>query len=155
MVTNKPEGLTRLTTYLLSQTAKVAKLDLDERLASEGFRLRHMAVLAVLDEAPATQLDLGRRLAMDPSDVTATIDDLEADDLVVRSMDPVDRRRKIVTATPRGLRKLQWMQQVAQDLCDELLQPVPPHRRAQLHQDLHRVLLARDAREAERRTARS
>src|ERR671921_2646882 len=149
MVTNKPERLTRLTIYLLSQTAKMAKRDLDQRLAAEGFRLRHMAMLAVLDEAPATQLELGRRLTMDPSDVTATIDDLEAKGLVTRSMDPADRRRKIVTLTPVGLKRLDRMQQVAQELCDELLEPVPARRRAQLHQDLHDVLLARDARDAE------
>src|SRR3954454_527435 len=147
MVANKPERLTRLTSYLLSQTAKLAKGDLDRRLAADGFRLRHMSVLAVLDEAPATQLELGRRLAMDPSDVTATIDDLEAGGLVARSMDPSDRRRKIVTLTRVGLKQLDRMQQVAQELCDELLEPVPARRRAQLHQDLHDVLLARDARD--------
>ena len=139
-----------MTTYLLSQTAKAAKRDLDDRLAAEGFRLRHMSVLAVLDEAPATQLELGRRLAMDPSDVTATVDDLEKGKLASRSMDLTDRRRKVVTLTAAGLKKLEWMQQAAQDLCDELLEPVPERRRTQLHQDLQRVLLARDARDADR-----
>jgi DNA-binding MarR family transcriptional regulator len=149
VIANKPDRLTGLTTYLLSQTAKVAKGDLDDRLADEGFRLRHMSVLAVLDEAPATQLDLSRRLMIDPSDVTATVDDLETNGLATRSMDAADRRRKIVTLTASGRKKLEWMQKVAQQLCDELLEPVPERRRAQLHQDLHRILLARDARETD------
>lgn len=147
MIANKPDRLTRLTTYLLSQTAKLAKGDLDDRLTAEGFRLRHMSVLAVLDEGPATQLELSRRLVIDPSDVTATVDDLESSRLARRSMDPADRRRKIVTLTAAGLKKLEWMQQVAQQLCAELLEPIPERRRAQLHQDLHRVLLAREARD--------
>lgn len=144
MIANKPERLTGLTSYLLSQTAKVAKHDLDDSLARQGFRLRHMAVLAVLDEAPATQLDLGRRLVMDPSDVTATVDDLETAALASRSTDPSDRRRKIVTLTRAGLKRLEWMQRVAQQHCDELLAPIPQRRRAQLHQDLHRVLMERN-----------
>jgi MarR family transcriptional regulator, lower aerobic nicotinate degradation pathway regulator len=131
VITNKPDRLTRLTTYLLSQTAKVAKGDLDDRLAAAGFRLRHMSVI-------------------DPSDVTATVDDLEKTGLATRSMDPADRRRKIVTLTASGSKRLEWMQQVAEQLCEELLAPVAERRRAQLHQDLRRVLLARDARDTNR-----
>jgi DNA-binding MarR family transcriptional regulator len=144
VIANKPERLVGLTSYLLSQVAKIAKHDLDEALVHEGFRLRHMAVLAVLDEAPATQLELSRRLVMDPSDVTATVDDLERGGLASRSMDPADRRRKIVTLTRAGLKRLDWMQRVAQQHCDELLAPVSERRRAQLHQDLHRVLIERN-----------
>lgn len=150
MSTNKPQRLTRLTSYLLSQTAKLAKRDLDDQLAVKGFRLRHMAVLAVLDEAPVTQLELGRRLGMDPSDVTATVDNLENNGLASRSMDSTDRRRKVVTLTSDGFKELEWMQHLAQGLCDELLAPVPERRRAQLHDDLTRILLARDARDADR-----
>lgn len=148
MFTNNPQRLKRLTSYLLSQTAKAAKRDLDDRLAATGFRLRHMSLLAMLDEAPTTQLELGRRLILDPSDVTATVDDLESRGLASRSMDPTDRRRKVVTLTAIGLKELEWMQQVAEALCDELLAPVPERRRAQLHDDLSRILLARDARDA-------
>jgi DNA-binding MarR family transcriptional regulator len=144
VITNKPERLTGLTSYLLSQVAKVAKRDLDDRLADKGLRLRHMAVLAVVEEGPASQLDLGRRLAMDPSDVTATVDGLEATRLVARSTDPADRRRKLVTLTAAGRKRLDWAERVARELCDELLEPVPERRRAQLHRDLHQVLLTRD-----------
>lgn len=144
----RPVRLTALTTYLLSQTAKIAKRELDEQLAARGMRLRHMAVLAVLDEAPTTQLDLGRRLGMDPSDITGTVDDLEGKSLVARALDRDDRRRKIVTLTRAGRREIADLDRVARKLADSLLEPVPERRRHQLHADLLRVLQAHDERAA-------
>ncbi|WP_308466532.1 MarR family winged helix-turn-helix transcriptional regulator [Rathayibacter soli] len=143
-----------MTTYLLSQAAKIAKRDLDEALAARGMRMRHMAVLAVLDETPATQLDLGHRLDLDPSDVTATVDDLEAHSLVIRAVDPADRRRKVVSLTVSGRREIARLDRMARQLADALLQPVPEERRRQLHADLLTVLLAQDARLTGPTTAR-
>lgn len=144
----RPQRLTGLTTYLLSQTAKIAKRELDERLAARGMRLRHMAVLAVLDEAPTTQLDLGRRLGMDPSDITGTVDDLEGKALVARTLDRDDRRRKVVTLTRAGRREIADLDKMARKLADSLLEPVPERRRQRLHADLLRVLQAHDERAA-------
>jgi DNA-binding MarR family transcriptional regulator len=150
VITDKPARLTGLTSYLLSQVARLAKRDVDDRLATVGLRLRHMAILAALDEAPSSQLDLGRRLAMDPSDVTATVDDLESGGLATRSTDPADRRRKVVTLTRVGRRRLAWCDRAARDVSDALLAPVPERRRAQLHRDLFRILLAREAEQTAR-----
>ncbi len=144
---DKPETLTGLTSYLLSQTAKLAKRDLDRRLADRGLRLRHMAVLSAVGEGPAGQLELSRRLDMDPSDMTATVDDLEGRGYVGRTVDPRDRRRKLVTITRAGRSELVRIETVARELTDTLLAPLPARRRRQLHDDLHHVLLAHDARE--------
>ena len=143
---DRPQRLTGLTTYLLSQTARIAKRELDDRLAERGMRLRHMAVLAVLEEAPTTQLELGRRVHLDPSDVTATVDDLEARELAARTLDPTDRRRKVVTLTSAGRREISRLDRIARRLADALLEPVPERRRRQLHEDLLRVLRAHDER---------
>jgi DNA-binding MarR family transcriptional regulator len=143
---DRPQRLTALTTYLLSQTAKIAKRELDQALAERGMRLRHMAVLALLDEGPITQLELGRRLALDPSDVTATVDDLEAAGLAARTLDQTDRRRKIVSLTSGGRREIDDLDEMARALADTLLEPIPERRRRQWHQDLLLVLRARDAR---------
>lgn len=143
---DRPERLTALTTYLISQTARIAKRDLDARLAERGLRLRHMAALAVLVEGATTQLDLSRRLDLDPSDVTGTVDDLEDAGFARRSPDPADRRRKVVTVTAAGRRQLAQLERTAQQTMDVLLEPIPATRRRQLHEDLRRVLLAQDAR---------
>lgn len=143
---DRPRRLTALTTYLLSQTAKIAKRELDDALATRGMRLRHMAVLAALDDGPTIQLELGRRLDLDPSDITATVDDLEARTLVTRTVDPADRRRKVVTLTSRGRREIADLERMARRLANALLDPVPTSRRQQMHDDLLRVMRAQDAR---------
>ena len=143
---DKPAMLTAVTTYLLSQTAKVAKRDLDARLSARGLRLRHMAVLTAVDEGPASQLEFSRRLDMDPSDMTATIDDLEASRLVARRTDPADRRRKLVTLTRPGRTELGRLDAIAREAAESLLAPVPASRRRQLHDDLRRVLEAHELR---------
>ena len=144
---DRPQQLVSLTAYLLSQVAKIAKNELDDQLSRRGLRLRHMAVLAVAGEGPVSQLELTRRLNIDPSDVTATVDDLENAALVARTVDPTDRRRRLVTMTAGGRREMARLTAMAQQIADALLEPVPPRRRQQLHDDLRRVLLAHDDRQ--------
>jgi DNA-binding MarR family transcriptional regulator len=143
---DRPARLSSITTYLLSQTSKIANRELDERLAERGMRLRHMAVLAVVDEGPTTQSELSRRLELDPSDVTATVDDVESAGFVVRQIDEADRRRKIVVLTASGRRELNAQDRIARRIAERLLEPVPERRRRQLHEDLRRVLTASDER---------
>jgi DNA-binding MarR family transcriptional regulator len=138
-----------MTTYLLSQTAKVAKRELDDQLAARGLRLRHMSVMAALDDDPASQLELGRRLALDPSDVTATVDDLESARLATRRTDPADRRRKLVSLTARGRRELDTVETIARNIEERLLSPLTDRRRAEVRRDLLAVLRASDDRAEE------
>jgi DNA-binding MarR family transcriptional regulator len=152
---DRPTRLVPLTTYLLSQTAKVAKRELDDRLGARGLRLRHMSVMASLDDGEASQLDLARRLHLDPSDVTATVDDLETAGFAKRRTDPADRRRKIVTLSGKGRRELATLEGIARDIEDRLLGPIPQRRRAELHRDLLAALKASDERETELKPARS
>jgi DNA-binding MarR family transcriptional regulator len=106
-----------------------------------------MAVLAAVAEGPASQLDLARRLDMDPSDMTATVDDLEGSRLVSRTVDSSDRRRKLVTLTRPGRTELRRLDALAREVAGALLAPVPAARRQQLHDDLYRVLVAHDHRD--------
>ncbi len=135
-----------MTTYLLSQTAKVAKRDLDNLLSERGLRLRHMAVMTAVAEGPASQLELSRRLNIDPSDMTAAVDDLETSRLVERRTDPADRRRKLVMLTRRGRTELGRLETTARHAADRLLAPIPASRRRTLHDDLLRVLQADELR---------
>lgn len=135
-----------LTTYLISQTAKVAKRELDDRLQARGLRLRHMSVMAALEDGQASQLELARRLTLDPSDVTATVDDLENARFATRRTDPADRRRRLVTLTAKGRKELDLLEGIARDIEDQLLAPVPARRRADLHRDLVHALQASDER---------
>jgi DNA-binding MarR family transcriptional regulator len=143
---DRPSRLLGLTTYLISQTARVAKRELDHRLRARGLRLRHMLVMAALYDGEATQLELGRRLDLDPSDVTATVDDLENARFATRRTDPADRRRKLVTLTTRGQRELDTLEGIARDIEERLLEPLEPEHRARLGRDLAAALQASDSR---------
>src|SRR5690349_10841317 len=121
MPVSHPSSLLTLTTYLLSQTAKVAKRQLDAQLQERGMRLRHMLVLAWLtDNGSTSQLSLATNLGLDPSDVTSTIDDLEDLKLVKRSVDPSDRRRKLIAVTSRGTTEFDRLQRIAAKISDDL-----------------------------------
>ncbi|TQS41371.1 MarR family winged helix-turn-helix transcriptional regulator [Cryptosporangium phraense] len=142
-----PEGLMGLTIYLLSQTARLGKRTLDDRLAEQGLRLRHMAVLAALaDGGPVAQQELSQRLRIDPGDLTGVVDVLEAQHLVTRTVDPGDRRRRVVRPTDAGTRRLAELEALAEAVADELLAPLTPERRRRLHEDLDVVLRAARAR---------
>ncbi|UDY34151.1 MarR family winged helix-turn-helix transcriptional regulator [Dermatobacter hominis] len=102
-----PDRLASKPTFLVTQAATVA-----HRLASEAFeragaRGYEYRVLVVLDDVGAcSQADLGRSARMDRSDVTTTLDALEAEGRVRREPDPADARRKVATITASGRRRL-------------------------------------------------
>ena len=48
------------------------------------------------------QRELAELLRLDPSQVVALVDELQARDLVIRQPDPGDRRANVVTATAEG-----------------------------------------------------
>lgn len=104
-----------------------------------------MAALAVLEQSgPVPQAELGRRLRLDPSDVTALVEEMSAADRVVRSVDPLDRRRRLVQVSEAGQAALDVARRVTEGVDDELLATLPPEVRAQLH-DMLLVMLG-DAR---------
>ncbi|GAA4881029.1 MarR family winged helix-turn-helix transcriptional regulator [Kitasatospora terrestris] len=135
-----PPRLTGLSTYLLSRVGKAARTALGERLAERGLRLWHMAVLAALDDfGPHAQRDLAARLRIDPSDLAKAVDQLAAAGQVERSRDPADRRRVSVTITPVGRAALAELDGEARQVQEELLAPLDPAERAQLHALLGRI----------------
>jgi DNA-binding MarR family transcriptional regulator len=136
-----PTPLLGLTVYLLSRVGRLGKHALDDRLAARGLRLRHMAVLAALaDSGAASQLALARSVRLDPSDITTTLDELQRRGFVERTVDPADRRRRLVALTPDGRAGLHELCGVADEVADELLAPLDPDERRVLHEALRRVL---------------
>jgi DNA-binding MarR family transcriptional regulator len=71
-------------------------------------RMPHYVVLAVLEEAgPCNQKQIAECIALDKSDVTKLMNELESRGLVQRVNDPEDRRRHRVTLTAKGKRQLE------------------------------------------------
>jgi len=136
-----PARLKAKSTWLISQVAARSHGLLTERLAAAGARGYHYRLLAALAEfGPSSQASLGRRTRMDRSDVVAAIGELAAQGLVERAADPADRRRNVVTLTPRGTARLERLDQVLAAVQDELLAPLSGAERAELARLLARLL---------------
>jgi DNA-binding MarR family transcriptional regulator len=91
METRAPRRLWRLPSWLMSNATLHAHRLVSEGFAEEGYRKPHFTVLVALDElGTASQAALGRRLAIDRSDMVALINELERDGLVARDRDEED-----------------------------------------------------------------
>jgi DNA-binding MarR family transcriptional regulator len=90
--------------FLLSRAGGLVVRATNEALAGDGLRVRQYSVLAVACEAAegVSQRDLAEVLGLDPSQVVLLVDELAAVGLVERRPSPVDRRTKLVAATPTG-----------------------------------------------------
>ena len=136
-----PARLRVMPTWLISQVENGARRLLTERLAGAGSRGYHYRLLAALEEfGSASQASLGRRTAMNRSDVVAAVNELVDQGLAERTEDPADRRRNIVTMTPAGAARLQRLDAVLADVQDELLAPLSLAERAEFTRLLTRIL---------------
>ena len=125
--------LDSLPTWLLSRSSGQAHRLLADAFAGAGARGYHYRMLAALEDlGPASQATVGRRAEMDRSDVVAAVNELEADDFVERAPDPDDGRRKIVTITTTGRRRLKKRDEVVGSVQEQLLEPLSAAERAQL-----------------------
>ncbi|MEU2040151.1 MarR family winged helix-turn-helix transcriptional regulator [Nocardia niwae] len=135
-----PPSLLGLDVYLLSRVGKTARGRFADRLAARGLRLWHMAILAALaDFGPHAQRDLAERLAIHNSDVAKIVGELEAAGQVERTRDDRDRRRITVRITRTGRTALRSLDREAGRVGNEILAPLTPAERDQLHAMLERV----------------
>ena len=135
-----PRRLRTRPTWLLAQANTRAHGLLAGALAASGTRGHHYRLLAALEEfGPASQIEVGRRVALDRSDVTLGLDELERRGLVRREPAPGDRRRKRVLLTPAGRRLLLGLDVVVQQVQDEFLEPLTRQERETLCTLLQRL----------------
>ncbi|MEU0397089.1 MarR family winged helix-turn-helix transcriptional regulator [Streptomyces sp. NPDC006208] len=137
-----PDRLRRRASRLLSQLSARSDRLINEGLAAQAdARKWHYAVLASLqDFGPGSQATLSRRTGIYRSDMVGVLNELAERDLVERVPDPDDRRRNIITISPRGRRHLSLLDKVLDDLHDELLAPLSPAERDQFVQLLTLLL---------------
>jgi MarR family transcriptional regulator, transcriptional regulator for hemolysin len=92
--------------YIINSTAKAFVRVLDSQLMEKvGVTAGQWKVLAVLvDRDGRTQKEIAERLALDGATLIPVIDKMEKDNLVVRKIDPADRRNNRIyrTATDLG-----------------------------------------------------
>lgn len=128
-------------TWLLSRANARAQALLHEAFAAEGVRGYHFRILAALDEhGPSSQAALGRNTGIDRSDVVDTVNDLVAWGYARREPDAADRRRNVITITPRGAAALERLDAVLDDVQDAVLAPLTPNERTRLVRLLTKIV---------------
>ncbi|WP_067697050.1 MarR family winged helix-turn-helix transcriptional regulator [Nocardia jejuensis] len=97
--TPTPDDVWRLLTHLVNDSRDAWKRAVVERTGMPFSRVR---VLRRLRPGPLTVKELASAAAMDAPATTVTVNDLESRGLVVREIDPENRRRKLVSLTDEG-----------------------------------------------------
>jgi DNA-binding MarR family transcriptional regulator len=121
----------------------VAAKQFAARLDELGLTTRMWGALNVLDaEGSLTQQALGKCTGIDPSSMVATVDDLEAAELVERRRHPSDRRAHAIHITDQGRETLSRGRHLARRAQEDLLAPLDPAERKQLHELLLRLVVA-------------
>lgn len=122
-----------LPTWLLSQAHLRAHRILQERLAAVDARGHHVRVLSALQEhGPLPQVHIGSHAALDRGDLSIAVDELAAAGFVERAVDTGDRRRKVVSLTEAGRRRLADLATVMSEVQGDVLAPLDDTERAAL-----------------------
>ncbi|MFH9419684.1 MarR family winged helix-turn-helix transcriptional regulator [Streptomyces sp. NPDC017529] len=136
-----PARIRALPSWLLGRAAARGHRLVAEALAEEGMRMMHHAVLSAVGElGPVSQAELGRSTGIDPKDMVAVVNDLQADGLVTRTPDPKDRRKNAIEISPAGERRLRRTEKLGDRANEELTAALTPAERAQLMALLARVV---------------
>ena len=100
--TTQPADLT----WLLHRAAQRMRAALDQVAKAQGLAgVRDWIVLSALIAQPGrTQLALGHALGLDKTTLTSQLDRLETGGLIIRSLNPHDRRARIPEITTAGRR---------------------------------------------------
>jgi DNA-binding MarR family transcriptional regulator len=121
-------------TFLLHAAADRMTVDLDRAAVEMGLNdVRDWLVLAALDDGQQrTQLELSRIVCVDKTTLISVLDRLEQHKLVVRTVDPTDRRVRIPQITPAGRRMYAKFATVRDVAEARALDGVDPERRTLL-----------------------
>jgi len=130
--------------YLVLKAGTQFHALIDEALAELDLTGRQFLVLTFAGgEEPLSQLDLSRRLGIDPTIVVGLIDGLEARRLVKRVRDQLDRRRYLLEVTPAGRRLHARAAAAVASEEREFLAPLAAADRRQLRRFLIDVMTSR------------
>jgi MarR family transcriptional regulator, organic hydroperoxide resistance regulator len=128
-------------TFLLHAAADRMTVDLDRAAVEMGLNdVRDWLVLAALDDGQQrTQLELSRMVCVDKTTLISVLDRLEQHKLIVRTVDPSDRRVRIPQITAAGRRTYAKFATARDSAEARALDGIDPHERALLLDLLARI----------------
>src|SRR3954452_13920002 len=129
----------RWPTLLLIKLGRITMHRFGEALEPFGIRPRHVAALIELrDRGELTQQSLCSQLHLDPTNLVAILNDLEARGYATRRRDPGDRRRHLVEISKQGVAVIEKVAEVMDGVEDDMLQCFDAAER----EELERLLTA-------------
>src|SRR5215208_5777373 len=115
---------------LMLRLGRAAGAQIGAALAALDMQPHEYGLLhALAEEGGASQAELAAALRVHPSNLVALVDGLEADGLVARTRDPVDRRRHVLELTPGGRERLARARRAVEEAEGELLAPLDARER--------------------------
>lgn len=131
--------LTSSTGFLLARLGAESRRRWARKLSERGLSPHHFGVLMALDQLGEThQQRLSAAIGVDPRNAVPIFDTLEARNLIARTSDQTDRRKRAVAITAAGRTTVDELRRTGAALDHDLLAGLTGHQRA----TLHRLLLA-------------
>ena len=113
---------------------------MDEIGPDEVTPIQFAILNALMDDPGEDQITLARRVAFDPATSGSVIGRLEAKGWVRRELDPQDRRRKLLWATPEGAAVAKGMMHAVAKAQTRILQPLGEAERLQFTTLLNKLV---------------
>ncbi|RNI23894.1 MarR family winged helix-turn-helix transcriptional regulator [Flexivirga caeni] len=129
--------------FALSRLGRLAHATVHDAFAGGGLSSRTYFVLRCLHEdGQMSQRELADRVSMDRSDLVKLLDQLENVGHLRRGPDPRDRRRHLLSITPRGVTIVEQGRRLLDQANEEVFASLNPNERATLHHLVRRALHA-------------
>jgi len=128
------------TAFLLAQIGAHAATQFGERIRSLRLTRPHAGILRIIGLTPGlSQQELARRLAMQPSQLVALLDELEKRGFIERRQDATDRRTYALHLTGDGRDITGRMRRIAREHDDAICAALNVQERQQLNSLLGRI----------------
>ncbi|MBP2319950.1 DNA-binding MarR family transcriptional regulator [Kibdelosporangium banguiense] len=132
--------------WLINRAAHGLREAMDAEAIAHGTTIRGQIVLTALVQndgpgaRPYSQLALGHALGVDKTTMTALLDKLERQGLVVRTPDPTDRRARIPVPTEAGRELQAKLYRQLKSVEERMLSPLSLDEQDQLRDMLRRLI---------------
>jgi DNA-binding MarR family transcriptional regulator len=110
---------------LINEILIQSRLLSSDRSAIKGLTPKQVHILAEISDHLYTHGELAKRLRVDSSTLTRTIDPLVKKNLITREINPRNRREILIQLTTQGLEILDKINSLLDEYCGQILKKVP------------------------------
>lgn len=126
--------------FLMHDVSRLRRVLFDSMMKPTGVTRSQWWVLAHLSRQDGmAQTDLAEMLDLGKAALGGIVDRLEANGLVTRYPDPIDRRMKRIHLTPSGKQTIKEMRVLSHDLSEQILEGLSHDERLALYENLMKV----------------